>query len=177
MAHEVGHNHGRNHAPCVTGGSISGVDNNYPYSGGLIGSWGYDARTQKLFDPSKTSDIMGYCNSKWISDYTYAGLTTRMSAVNGVTMVYTPSDTVVSRWRILLVDERGPRWGIPITDEVPAEGEVEAATIYDASGAALTSVPVYRTAIGDIDGSMFMVPEPQEGWYAVAVAGSPAVPF
>ena len=176
MAHEVGHNHGRNHAPCSTAGTISGVDSAYPYSGGLIGSWGYDARTQKLFDPTKTSDIMGYCNTKWISDYTYSGITTRVAAVNGVAMVYTPAESL-SRWRVLLVDERGPRWGIPIADEVPAEGDAEAATIYDANGAALTSVAVYRTAIGDIDASMLMVPEPQPGWYAIAVAGAPALPF
>ena len=30
MLHEVGHNHGRNHAPCAPGGQIAGVDPNYP---------------------------------------------------------------------------------------------------------------------------------------------------
>ena len=25
---------------------------------------------------------MGYCNSKWISDYTYAGITDRVATVN-----------------------------------------------------------------------------------------------
>ncbi len=173
MAHEIGHNHGREHAPC----SVSGTtDANYPYAGGLIGSWGYDARTQKLFDPAKISDIMGYCNNKWISDYTYSALTTRVAAVNGVSMVYTP-DYALSRWRILLIDDRGPRWGIPITDEVPAEGDVESAIIYDSAGVALTSIAVYRTRIADIDGSMLMVPEPQPGWYAVAVSGAPPLAF
>ena len=176
MAHEIGHNHGREHAPCVTGGTMADADPNYPYSGGLIGSWGYDARTEKLFDPSKTTDIMGYCSSKWISDYTYKAFVTRMAAVNGVAMVYTPPDAL-SRWRVLLTDDRGPRWGIPITDEAPGEGDVEAATIYDITGVAVTSVAVYRTKIADIGGSMVMVPEPQPGWYAVAVAGAPAIAF
>ena len=30
MLHEVGHNHGRSHAPCAPGGGITGVDPNYP---------------------------------------------------------------------------------------------------------------------------------------------------
>ncbi len=176
MAHEVGHNHGRNHSPCSTAGTITGVDPNYPYANGVIGSWGYDARTQLLFDPTKITDIMGYCNNKWISDYTYDGITTRVAAVNGVAMVYTPA-YALGRWRVMLVDERGPRWGIPITDQEPASGDPEAAIIYDSSGAALTSATVYRTAIADVPGSMYMVPEPQPGWYAVAVADAPPLPF
>jgi hypothetical protein len=176
MSHEVGHNHGRNHSPCSTAGAISGVDANYPYPGGLIGSWGYDYRTQALLDPAKYTDIMGYCNNKWMSDYTYAGITTRVAAVNGVAMVYTP-DYALAQWRVMLVDERGPRWGIPITDKAPAEGDPESATIFDATGAALTSVAVYRTDIADQPASMYMVPEPQPGWYAVAVAGAPPLPF
>jgi hypothetical protein len=111
-----------------------------------------------------------------MSDYTYDGITIRVAAVNGVADVYTP-DYAVAQWRVLLVDERGPRWGIPITDEVPAEGDPEAATIYDTTGAELTSVTVYRTRIGDLEASMYMVPEPQPGWYAVAVAGAPPLPF
>jgi len=176
MAHEVGHNHGRNHSPCSTAGAISGVDSKYPYAGGLIGSWGYDYRTQAILDPAKYSDIMGYCSNKWMSDYTYSGITTRVAAVNGVTMVYTP-DYALARWRVLLVDERGPRWGIPITDKIPAEGDPEPATIFDSTGAELTSVTVYRTDIADQPASMYMVPEPQPGWYAVAVAGAPPLPF
>jgi hypothetical protein len=177
MAHEVGHNHGRNHAPCVTGGgSISGVDAKFPYSNGGIGSWGYDSRTQKLYDPAKSKDIMGYCTNIWVSDYTYAGLTTRVAALNGAAMIYTPPGTL-SRWRILLAGSRGPRWGIPNKDEVAAEGAPEQATIYDSAGAAVTSVVVYRTEISEGFGNMYMVPEPQPGWYAVAVTGVPALPF
>jgi hypothetical protein len=176
MAHEVGHNHGRNHSPCSTAGTISGVDPNYPYTKAALGSWGYDPRTQALLDPNKNTDIMGYCSNQWMSDYTYSGITTRVAAVDGAAMVYTPADEI-SRWRVLLVDERGPRWGIPIDDEVAADGIPETATVYDGTGAALTSVTVYRTEIGDSSASMVMVPEPQPNWYAVAVAGAQPLPF
>ncbi|MBN2576741.1 MAG: hypothetical protein JXP73_19410 [Deltaproteobacteria bacterium] len=177
MAHEIGHNHGRSHAPCAPrGSSMTGIDPKYPYEGGVIGVWGYDASKQTLFDPTKATDIMGYCSNQWISDYTYEGLATRVAAVNGVTMIYTPA-TALSRWRILLADDRGPRWGIPIAEEVAPEGEPETATIYDSTGLALTTVVVYRTEISDGFGSMLMVPEPQPGWHAVAVPGAPALAF
>ena len=119
---------------------------------------------------------MGYCSNKWMSDYTYSGITTRVAAVNGVAMIYTP-DYALARWRIMLVHERGPRWGIPIPDEAPAEGDAESATIYDATGTELTQVTVYRTDIADMPAAMYMVPEPQVGWYAVSVAGAAPLPF
>ena len=45
--------------------------------------WGYDARgTGQLHAPEATRDIMGYCGPRWVSDYTYRGLTERSAAVN-----------------------------------------------------------------------------------------------
>jgi hypothetical protein len=177
MAHEVGHNHGRLHAPCSPKGlTITGVDPNYPYANGALGSWGWDGRSQTLFDPTKATDIMGYCSNQWMSDYTYAGITTRVQAVNGVATHALLAETL-SKWRVLLIDDRGPRWGIPIENEVAPEGEPEMATIYDNTGAVLTSVEVYRTEMGDISASMVWVPEPKPDWYAVEVIGAPPHPF
>jgi hypothetical protein len=176
LAHEVGHNHGREHAPCAVSGD---TDPNYPYSGGLLGSWGWDFRTQKLFDPAKISDIMGYCNNKWISDYTYNAFATRISTINGVTMIYQAEAPVLGLWRALWVsDDRAPRWRRPITEPSPAVGEPEPAVIYDSSGLAIGEVTVYRTRIGDTNnGARVLIPEPPQGWYAIGVAGAPVVPF
>lgn len=88
MAHEIGHAHGRNHAPC---GGAQGIDPGFPDSTGGIGTWGYDIDTGALFGPngenisdgSKPKDIMGYCDPKWISTYTYKALFTRIVAING----------------------------------------------------------------------------------------------
>jgi hypothetical protein len=179
MAHEVGHSHGRQHAPCaLKGETITGIDPNYPYAKGALGSWGWDSRSQTLFDPTQSTDIMGYCNNQWMSDYTYAGITTRVAAVNGepAAMVLALPE-MLSRWRVLLLDARGPRWGVPIEQEVAPEGEPETATIYDNTGAVLTSVVVYRTEISDASSSMVWVPEPEPDWYAVAVTGAPPHPF
>lgn len=69
MAHELGHTFGRNHSPC----GLSGTNPDYPYAGGAIGVTGYDLANGKMW-PSSTPDLMGYCSSSWISDYTYAGV-------------------------------------------------------------------------------------------------------
>jgi hypothetical protein len=69
-AHELGHNWARNHAPC---GGPSGIDPNYPRADGTTGGYGYDRSTGTVELPS-SSDIMGYCNQKWISEYTYSAV-------------------------------------------------------------------------------------------------------
>lgn len=180
MAHEIGHNHGRNHAPCSTAGTISGVDANYPaaYTNAIIGDWGWDSRTQTFYDPSKYKDIMSYCSPLWISDYNYSALVTRVAAVNGVSDILV-ANAEVAKWRIMLVDnDFGPRWGIPLDDATPAEGEAELAVVYDASGQELTYVRVYRTDVGDLPGAAsYMVPPPQSNWYAIAVKGAAPLPF
>ncbi len=69
-AHEWGHNWGRKHAPCGTAGD---PDVNYPYSSGEVGVVGYDLVNAEL-KPAASHDLMGYCDSEWISDYTYDGV-------------------------------------------------------------------------------------------------------
>ena len=79
-AHEVGHNHGRFHAPgppsCE---QATGIDSSYPYYQGQIGdtrhqNYGFDTKFLTIFPYSSTYDIMDYCNTQWVSDYTYTAL-------------------------------------------------------------------------------------------------------
>ncbi len=79
LAHELGHMLGRYHAPCGT----SSWDQDYPYDGGVIGVWGWDPRKKALKGPDAFTDIMGYCDPQWVSDYTYRALFDRMLAVGG----------------------------------------------------------------------------------------------
>lgn len=69
VAHELGHTWGQLHAPCG-GPPPTSVDPNFPYSGGTIGVFGYDA-TSRVLESSFSTDIMGYCPDPWISDYMY----------------------------------------------------------------------------------------------------------
>jgi hypothetical protein len=79
-AHEVGHAHGRNHAPC---GGASGIDASFPYSQASIGTWGYDIFAKTFLSPSVGKDMMGYCPNEWVSDYTYTALFDRIASLNG----------------------------------------------------------------------------------------------
>jgi len=180
MAHELGHNHGRNHAPCVpNGGSISGVDQNYPFPDGRTGILGFDSRTKVLLSAEKSTDMMGYCNNVWLSEYTYGGLADRIATVNGSTGSNSEvlSPAAVHTWRVLLVGSKGPRWGIPITRPSPAEGTPVTARILDGKGALLSEVEVYRTEISDSGSATLMVPEPKSDWISVQVPGFPAIAF
>jgi hypothetical protein len=173
MAHELGHNHGRNHAPC---GNPSGVDQNYPHAGARLGAWGYDSRTRVLIDPDQATDIMSYCSSQWVSDYTYNGFVNRMVAVNGATMLWVPPE-IIQRYQLLLLDAQGQRWGAPYTAPAEPFGDPEDAEILDANLAVIARVTVYRSEIADIDAETILVPEPMSGWYAVRVAGAAPHPF
>lgn len=148
-----------------------------PYSGGKIGSWGFDARSRVLIDPAQGTDIMGYCNSKWISDYTYNGLTDRVAAVNAAFEQYVAEDQLAS-YRVLLLDSEGPRWSFPITTPTLPFGEGLSADVLDAAGATLTKITVHRTEIGDNQNSyIVLVPEPKSGWTKLRIAGWPAIDF
>lgn len=80
MIHEMGHMHGRLHAPCA----VSQWDEDYPYSKGGTGTWGWDSRKGTFSDPAISFDLMGYCEPMWISDYTFAGLFERVLAVGSL---------------------------------------------------------------------------------------------
>jgi hypothetical protein len=105
LVHELGHAMGRAHSPCGTDDSSF-----FPYTGGSIGVWGYDGAV--LRNPSRFSDVMGYCLPVWISDYTYAGLFNRIAHVNATASARLLGDDEKRRYRRLIVDHDGAlRWG------------------------------------------------------------------
>jgi hypothetical protein len=75
MAHELGHNFNRGHAPCPPSGPGAplGIDQQYPVANGRIGSLGWEPG-QGLKAGDLYTDLMGYCDPRWISDYTYKGM-------------------------------------------------------------------------------------------------------
>jgi hypothetical protein len=92
-AHELGHAHGRAHAPC---GNPANVDQLFPYSGGSTGVPGY-RMTQGELVPDAV-DVMSYCAPVWVSDYTYDALRTRIAAVAAQDVVGTAPEATFVRW-------------------------------------------------------------------------------
>jgi hypothetical protein len=103
IAHEMGHNLGRNHAP---GCNAAGADMRYPYANTGVGVDGFSlgelaAGKDHLpnapgpFKPrAKFKDVMGYCYPTWISDYTWNAFMDRIRIVSEFT---TPGVTLEQR--------------------------------------------------------------------------------
>jgi trimeric autotransporter adhesin len=67
MVHEFGHNYGRRHAPC---GQADEPDPAYPYPGGVLGPTPlFDVLSNQVISATGLTDVMGYCNGYWFSDY------------------------------------------------------------------------------------------------------------
>jgi Peptidase M66/Stigma-specific protein, Stig1 len=172
LAHEVGHNHGRPHSPC---GGAAEPDPKYPYKGALIGWWGYQA-PEKLHNPQTATDIMGYCDNVWISDYTYNLLADRVAYLNGAQREVPPPGGM-QHFLFLLTDMNGPRWGVDRPAPRYPNGTPEAADILDANGNVVATTTVYRTPTDHLSGALILVPDPEPGWHAVQVAGEVPLPF
>lgn len=162
LVHELGHAHGRYHAPC---GGPAQVDGYYPYTGGGIGSWGYDQRSQTLLDPSDFTDMMGYCDPIWVSDYTFGSLWDRVAEVEArprsmprmVTRLRIEGDEVVGQDLVTLQGTSGA--GLPVTVER-----------FDADGVSQGRTHAWLMPYSHLAGGMVTLDEAlPEGWTATVV--------
>lgn len=151
LAHEVGHNHDRGHAPC---GNPGNPDTAFPYPNGGIGAWGWDVGTGELKSPGEYSDVMGYCSERWISDYQFDALWRRVSAVEGL-----------ASWEgepqaVQVVGERsselrpGPIWSL----RALPQGESVPVRLLDGSGSVLEVLDAVRVPIEDADTATLLLP-------------------
>jgi hypothetical protein len=173
FGHELGHNHGREHAPC----DVSPADAAYPYSGGLIGCWGYDNRSGLLQDPSTVTDLMGYCDPRWVSDYTYQALLVHVATVNGAAPLAITAPEAVQQWRVMLVEGTESRWGIPFDEPAPPTGTPIDARIYDAANNPIALVTAYLVPMSLKGARTVLVPEPQADWAKIEIDGVPPLAF
>ncbi len=168
MAHEIGHAHGRAHAPC---GDAAGIDRKFPYSGGEIGVYGFDQPESTLID-STYSDVMGYCTPVWVSDYTYKGLYARVSFVNSAANIIATGDAP-TRWRFVHIGRDGKlSWGRSTSTSNVPMGETHTVTIENADGTKQTVTGHYY-AFADMPGGYMIVPDPALPPAKLTVAGFP----
>ncbi len=151
LVHEVGHAHGRMHAPC---GNPPGPDGRYPYGGGGIGSWGYDIVLNEVRDPSVYTDMMGYCSPTWISDYTFSALHDWIVEVEALR-----SASTVTEWTLLTVAPDGLAEIGPVIDApVDAGGEPAQFELLDVNGAVVAVQPGWTVPLDHSDGALALLP-------------------
>lgn len=161
MVHELGHAHGREHAPCGLGGQPS--DSSYPYSGASIGVWGWDVIDGSHRSPSTYLDIMSYCSPGWVSDYTYDGYHDRMVAVGALASVV-PGSATSTRWRTAVIDSAGiaSEGTATVESTFPPTGEARAVRFLDAEGLELSLEEGSFHPFDHLAGGLLLYPEPHK---------------
>ncbi|MFO0668795.1 MAG: M66 family metalloprotease [Polyangiaceae bacterium] len=175
LPHEVGHAHGRAHAPC---GGAAGPDAAFPYTDATIGTWGYSIVQKTLIDPNATKtphDFMSYCGPEWTSDYTFRALFERGRALRATQVgqpLRAPQKTRTLHL-LLEADDGSLMWhdAPAVTSDAPLGGEVRRVTYRDASGNVLGADEAHRYAYDHLGGASLFVPEPPAGTARVEIEG------
>jgi hypothetical protein len=153
MAHELGHEHGRSHAPC----GVKSWDTAYPYTGAQLGTWGWDSRNGTFQEPTKTTDFMGYCDPAWTSDYTYAALFARVRSVRGAAPLRIPGPP--QTYRFLRIPAAGAAsWGADLRLGAPPSEPTRPADVLGLDGARLARIEVPTFALSHDDATYALVP-------------------
>ena len=176
LLHELGHSHGRAHAPCDPAGTIDAADPNFPYTRGTVGVRGYNGFLDTIM-PATLTDVMGYCEDFWFSDYTYGGLLNWMYTLNNTSLSVQPDPARLGDFHVLLLSKGQPAsWGRPISRGI-ARGKAESARILDKHGTVIENVRVYRTEVSHIKAFSIQVPAPKAHWHSVQLVDHAPVAF
>ncbi|HET6230066.1 MAG TPA: hypothetical protein VFE05_08355 [Longimicrobiaceae bacterium] len=156
LAHEMGHNFGRRHAPSLgnTCGTPSGIDTGFPYINGHIGGFGYD-QAEGLVKDTSFADIMGYCNNQWVSDYNYNAVMDYMTGVSQSNVGTGASvQPTVLVWGRMSGDKLvlEPAFGIYTRPTLPTQGGAYTVQGLDANGGTLFSLNFAGTEVADLPG-------------------------
>lgn len=173
VAHELGHTMGRHHSPC---GGAQGTDPKYPYVDGASGVPGWrQSDGSFIFD---SSDVMGYCQPIWISDYTYKALADRIRTVNaqGASIGHDPR--VVHPIERLLVSASGAlSWGreLRMADVI---GGTDVEVVYrNLAGNPIAKRTGHRYGYDHLPGGFVLVENPPSTFASVTVPSVSSVPL
>jgi hypothetical protein len=171
MAQEIGHACGIDHAPYPAAGQANAPqspDPNYPYSGALIGKWGYGFTDHKLYNPSSSRDFMSYASSNiWVSDYVQGLFFTRFKTVNNA---FAPQRDRLYR-RIAVNGDGSLVVGKASVYHEPPMGIAHSVTFLDARGAPLKTANGAYFGLSNGAGGYVLVEESDVVYQAVRVGG------
>jgi hypothetical protein len=178
-AHEVGHAHGLQHAPC---GGAGGPDPAYPsdaaHAQGKIGVWGYDPIAKKLIDPAPPAaqttphDVMGYCNNDWISDYHFDKLFKQLRSDNRFfASDFTGERTLATEYVSVSVDGfGGATLGETHSHDVSIpRGDARPITFTGAGGVTVAKGTGYYFPYDHLPGGVMWIPAPPRDALAARV--------
>ena len=172
LTHEIGHAHGRLHAPCAPLGFIQNVDPEFPHAGGAIGAWGYDLKTGTLFGPDQAWDFMGYCEPAWVSDYTWRALFDRIGHVNGTTTGEKLGAGGEPMWMVSLDGRGGATPGSRVEFEKRPRGQPRTLEVRGDDSRLRRQVRAEFFAYSHLPGGFLLVPEPRPGDRSIRVDGT-----
>ena len=169
--HEMGHLHGRGHAPC---GGTNGSDTSFPYPSGVTGTWGYDLLAGVLLGPNTNFDVMGYCKPRWISDYNFTNLFERIQDVASAD-IRVPETMQGLTWdRVFVAPDGTVSAAEPIDLDAPPTGEPVDVVVSTRAGE--VSVTGQMLTYDHVDGGLLFVPPTVAGprvlhaaWEGIAI--------
>ncbi|MCP4600062.1 MAG: hypothetical protein GY847_05910 [Proteobacteria bacterium] len=159
MVHELGHSHGRMHAPC----GAAGLDPVYPYKDGLIGTWGYNLLKKELKDADYCPDFMSYCDDPWVSDYTYKGLFERIK-LRHTKKTKSQMFDFTEEWIALIVNHDAGTldFGMKLPLNSLPGGNTYTLKLLDANSNVAEEVTSYLVPFDHMTGGFLLTPEPSE---------------
>jgi len=102
------------HVAC---GGAAGPDENYPFTNGSTGSWGYDFRDNSFKSPQQYKDHMSYCGPNWVSKYCFdkAYLRSSSRALTGNSALTRPATSPIP---VAIVSGRIRGDGVVVLDPI-----------------------------------------------------------
>lgn len=95
LAHELGHNFSRHHAPCAGAFAPANVDQSYPFANGTTGIFGIDLFNNNTRYAPTATDIMSYCDNQWVSSYNYLAVANYRNATPNSIMASVANTSVL----------------------------------------------------------------------------------
>jgi hypothetical protein len=171
LSQELAHAMGRMHAPC---GNPQFIDPDYPYASGQIGVPGYDILAKQMVDADGRHDFMSYCGNVWTSDYTWAGIFSRMEDVAKQMESFGPDVSQVTPGALHTVQFDGT--SLTAGTAIESAGELRptpgmSVRWEDAAGHALGTAPASFRPYDNLPGGIVVTPEPPAGATVTRVTG------